>query len=78
MLNEFQVHNMVTKPLGLVPLDVETRATLPTSEAARHLNRANQTLLLWSCKGGPISPVRINGRLAWRVDDIRRLVGAGS
>lgn len=54
----------------------ESRTTLPTSEAAFHLHRAQQTLRLWACReNGPIRPIRIHGRLAWRVSDIRRLVG---
>lgn len=57
------------------PLALEPRAALPTAEAAFHLNRAEQTLRLWACReNGPIRPLRINGRLAWRVADIRRLV----
>ena len=63
----------------LVPLEDETRAALPTSEAARHLNRAEQTLRIWSfSERGPIRPLRINGRLAWRVVDIRRLLDGGA
>jgi hypothetical protein len=62
----------------IVRLDKENRATLPTCEAARHLNRADQTLRLWACReDGPLRPVRIAGRLAWRVADIRRLLGVG-
>ncbi|HRN64078.1 MAG TPA: DNA-binding protein [Alicycliphilus sp.] len=65
---------MVQQP-SLTPLAQEPRATLPTPEAARHLHRAEQTLRLWACReNGPIRPLRINGRLAWRVADIRRLV----
>jgi hypothetical protein len=58
------------------PLERETRAVLPTAEAARHLNRAQQTLRLWAMREeGPIRPRRINGRLAWPVADIKRIVG---
>ena len=59
-----------------VALENETRAALPTPEAARHLNRAQQTLRLWACYGGgPIRPLRINGRLAWPTSELRRLLG---
>lgn len=59
-----------------VSLERETRAALPTNEAARHLNRAAQTLRLWACyESGPIRPIRVHGRLAWRTDDLRRLLG---
>jgi hypothetical protein len=58
-----------------VPLERETRANLPTPEAAFHLNRAQQTLRLWAMReNGPVRPIRINGRLAWPVADLRRLL----
>ncbi|MDP3520688.1 MAG: DNA-binding protein [Hydrogenophaga sp.] len=68
---------MATKPVHLVPLDREVRANLPTSEAAAHLNRAQQTLRLWSMRDGvgPLRPLRINGRLAWPVAELRRVLG---
>nr|WP_057924505.1 helix-turn-helix domain-containing protein [Burkholderia ambifaria] len=48
---------------------------LPTDEAAAAINRKPQTLRKWAClENGPIRPVRINGRLAWRVSDIQALL----
>ncbi len=60
-----------------VALERETRAALPTPEAAFHLNRAQQTLRLWAMRDGtgPIRPLRINGRLAWPVSELRRVLG---
>lgn len=59
-----------------LPLEQETRTAVDTSVAAFHLNRAEQTLLKWSClDSGPIRPIRINGRLAWSVADLRRVLG---
>jgi hypothetical protein len=50
-------------------------ATLTTDEAAAALNRQPQTLRKWACfENGPIRPVRIHRRLAWRVSDIRKLL----
>lgn len=50
-------------------------AVMPTKVAAIILNRKPQTLRKWACfEDGPIRPVRINGRLAWRVSDILALV----
>ena len=67
---------MAAKTIQPTPLAQETRATLPTREAAPHLNRAQQTLRLWAMReDGPIRPLRINGRLAWPVADIKRLLG---
>lgn len=58
------------------PLDQESRAAIPTSEAAFHLSRSPQTLRLWaSQENGPIQPVRVNGRLAWPVDGLKRVLG---
>ena len=61
----------------LTPLAQETRAALPTREAAAHLSRAQQTLRIWAMRdgSGPIRPLRINGRLAWPTEEIRRLLG---
>ena len=58
------------------PPDRERRAALPTSEAAAHLNRKPQTLRGWAClEDGPMRPLRINGRLAWPVADLKRVLG---
>lgn len=58
-----------------IPLENETRANLPTPEAAYHLNRAQQTLRLWAMReNGPIRPFRVNGRLAWPVAELRRVL----
>jgi hypothetical protein len=52
--------------------------TLDTAYAAHFLNRRPQTLRAWAChENGPIRPIRINGRLAWPVTEIRRLLEDG-
>ena len=59
-----------------VSLALETRTALPTREAAYHLNRAQQTMRLWAMReDGPLRPMRINGRLAWPVSELRRVLG---
>lgn len=66
-------------PSAAIPLDREIRVTLPTNEAAHQINRRPQTLRRWACLGdGPIRPVRINGRLAWKVSDLRTLLGVAA
>jgi hypothetical protein len=51
---------------------------LPTDEAAAAINRKPQTLRKWAClENGPIRPVRINGRLAWKVADLQALLNGG-
>lgn len=62
--------------------NLNTRAALPevltTDEAAAAINRKPQTLRKWAClENGPIRPVRINGRLAWRVSDLQALLMGG-
>lgn len=58
------------------PLDRETRSHVPTDCAAHHLNRRPQTLRIWAChEDGPIRPIRVNGRLAWPVSDLRKVLG---
>jgi hypothetical protein len=67
---------VAAKTVQLKPLAQETRTALPTPEAAGHLNRAQQTLRLWAMReDGPLRPIRINGRLAWSVSDLRRVLG---
>ena len=58
-----------TIPPGLAAL-ANGRDFLPTGEAARVLSRSPQTLRLWARLGGPISPTRVNNRMAWRVLDL--------
>jgi hypothetical protein len=61
------------------PLEKETRSHVPTDTAAFHFNRQSQTLRSWAClENGPIRPIRINGRLAWPVAAIRKLLEGGA
>jgi uncharacterized protein YigA (DUF484 family) len=60
------------------PLEQITRTILTTEEAAHYLNRRPQTLRAWAClENGALHPVRINGRLAWSVSEIKKLLGVG-
>jgi hypothetical protein len=53
----------------------ELPSMAPTSEAAPSIHRKPQTLRKWACTGtGPIQPVRVNGRLLWRIADLQRLL----
>ena len=65
------------------PLDLAAvaagRLVLPTIDAARVMGKQAQTLRKWaSAENGPIRPVRINGRLGWRVADIATLLAGGA
>lgn len=58
------------------PLEAVTSPAVDTTAAAYYLNRRPQTLRTWACfENGPIRPFRVNGRLAWRVADIKAVMG---
>lgn len=58
------------------PLAREQRTHVDTAAAAHHLTRRPQTLRGWAClENGPVRPIRINGRLAWPVSELRRVLG---
>ena len=58
------------------PLELVNRPTVPTEQAAYYLNRRPQTCRAWACfENGPLRPFRINGRLAWPVAELRRVLG---
>ncbi len=70
-----EVREGVTGP-AFVSLARETRAAVDTETAAFHLNRKAQTLRAWACKeNGPLRPLRVHGRLAWNVSQLKKLVG---
>jgi|GEM_PF-562469 len=57
----------------------ETRLTVDTATAAHWLSRRPQTLRGWAChEDGPIRPIRINRRLAWATEKLRRLLGVSA
>ena len=61
------------------PLQKVTRPTVPTAQAAYYLNRRPQTLRSWaSVENGPIRPIRVNGRLAWPVLQMRAILAGES
>ena len=58
------------------PIEQITLAVIPTEQAAFYLNRKPQTLRIWAMSEcGLIRPLRINGRLAWPVKEIRKVLG---
>ena len=57
------------------PLEAVNRPTVPTNQAGYYLDRRPQTLRGWACQeDGPLRPIRINGRLAWPVSELRRVL----
>jgi hypothetical protein len=64
---------------NFTPLALETRSHVETACAAFHLMRKPQTMRAYAClENGPIRPIRINGRLAWKISDIRALLEGGA
>ncbi len=60
---------------AFVSLAAETRSAVDTATAAYHLSRQPQTLRGWACReDGPLRPVRVHGRLAWPVAELRKLL----
>jgi hypothetical protein len=59
------------------PLEQVTNPTVTTNAAAHYLDRRPQTLRAWAVYEtmGSLRPIRINGRLAWSVAAIRKLLG---
>ncbi len=58
------------------PIEQVTRSHLTTAEASFYLNRRPQTLRIWAClENGAIRPIRISGRLAWPVSEIKKVLG---
>ena len=71
-----EIRRAVSAPRHFPPLELVTRPTVPTEQAAYYLNRRPQTLRAWAClENGALRPVRINGRLAWNVAQIRSVLG---
>lgn len=53
----------------------ETRPAVNTETAAFYLNRQPQTLRKWAClENGPVRPIRVNGRLAWPVAELKKIL----
>ena len=63
-------------PQQFTPLELEHRPAVDTAAAAFYLSRRPQTLRGWAClENGPLRPMRINGRLAWPVSELKRVLG---
>ena len=63
-------------PQQFPSLELVNKPNVDTAHAAYLLTRRPQTLRAWAClENGPLRPVRINGRLAWPVSELRRVLG---
>lgn len=69
----------VSEPQQFPALELVNRPAVDTAAAAHYLNRKPQTLRGWACmENGPLRPIRINGRLAWNVSELRRVLGVAA
>jgi hypothetical protein len=76
VFNKRESETMQTKlQLQFPTLESVTRPTVDTATAAYYLNRRPQTLRVYALTGHPIKPLRFNGRLAWPVAELRRVMG---
>jgi hypothetical protein len=72
-----QTRSAANEPQNFPLLEQVTRPNVPTEQAAYYLDRRPQTLRGWACLDGtgPLRPLRINGRLAWPVAELKRVLG---
>ena len=63
------------KPIQFQPLELVTNRTVGTAAAAYYLDRKPQTLRDWACKQeGPVTPIRIHGRVSWPAKDLKAVM----
>jgi len=66
---------MKTSEIQYPPLAAVAHASIGTAAAAHYLQRRPQTLRDWACnESGPLRPFRVNGRLQWRISEIRQVM----
>lgn len=76
ILHSAETRRAVYEPQQFPPLESVSRPAVDTAAAAYYLNRRPQTMRAWAClENGPLRPVRVNGRLAWPVSELRRVLG---
>jgi len=68
----------MARKAAFTPLDLETRTHICTAHAAHLLGRTSHCLRRWAMTGKPIAPVKFNGRLAWPVAELRRVLAVPS
>lgn len=75
---ESTVTSEAAAQVAFTPLDRECRTHVDTATMCWHLGFAQQTARLWACKETypeGLRPIRVNGRLKWPVDGIRKVLG---
>ena len=76
LLHSANTRRAATDPQQFPPLERVNRPHVNTEQAAHYMMRKPQTMRAWACfENGPLRPVRINGRLAWSVSELKRVLG---
>ncbi len=71
-----QLEQLTHRSDGFPDIRTESRTHVKTAIAAHWLGRQEQTLRGWaSAESGPLRPIRVSGKLAWNVSEIRKLLG---
>ena len=61
---------------AFIPLELETRPTITTAAIAHYTHSAPQTWRIHAMRQtGGVLPIRLNGKLHWPTDQVRRLLG---
>ncbi|MCE3602616.1 hypothetical protein LXA47_03215 [Massilia sp. P8910] len=77
--DQLQYHPAAAQPQIFPSICTEGRSHVETACAAFWMNRKPQTLRAWaSQENGPLRPIRVNGRLAWSVFEIRTIMSGGA
>ena len=75
-----QQSKQANQPADFVPLHLETRTHVTTAVLCWHLSFKEQTARQWASAGtspAGLTPLRVQGRLAWPVSGIRKVLGFG-
>ena len=74
-----ETRRALSEPQPFPALELVNCPAVDTAAATHYLNRKPQTLRGWACmENGPLRPIRINGRLAWNVSELRRVLGVAA
>lgn len=66
-------------PTPFPALESVSKPVVGTAAAAFYLDRKQQTLRSWAIAAdAPLRPLRINGRLAWSVSELKKVLGVSA
>ena len=75
-LDSSEARQLETVSQQFIPLALETRPTITTQALAYYTHSAPQTWRIHAMRQtGGVLPLRINGKLHWPTDQVRKLLG---